>query len=125
MNKLWVISVIAVCAGCTFLERAFPFLLFRGKTVPEPVSTLGKLLPMAIITTLVLLPAEYKLFRTGCLGSAGCCKRVNRGAPPLERKHHAFDSRRHGMLHGFNTACVLTSDCTELQVVFPCRLQVV
>jgi branched-subunit amino acid transport protein AzlD len=53
MNKLWVISVIAVCAGCTFLERAFPFLLFRGKTVPEPVSTLGKLLPMAIITTLV------------------------------------------------------------------------
>ena len=53
MNKLWVISVIAVCAGCTFLERAFPFLLFRGKTVPEPVSTLGKLLPMAIITTAV------------------------------------------------------------------------
>ena len=53
MNKIWVISVIAVCADCTFLERAFPFLLFRGKTVPEPVSALGKLLPMAIITTLV------------------------------------------------------------------------
>ena len=53
MNKLWVMAVIAVCAGCTMLERAFPFLLFRGKTVPEPVSTLGKLLPMAIITTLV------------------------------------------------------------------------
>ena len=53
MNKLWVMAVIAVCAGCTFLERAFPFLIFRGRTVPEPISTLGKLLPMAIITTLV------------------------------------------------------------------------
>ena len=54
MNKLWVIAVIAVCAACTFLERALPFLLFRGRAVPEPVSTLGKLLPMAIITTLVI-----------------------------------------------------------------------
>ncbi len=53
MNKLWVMAVIAVCAVCTFLERAFPFLLFRGRAVPEPVAALGKLLPMAIITTLV------------------------------------------------------------------------
>ncbi len=53
MNNIWVMAVIAVCAVCTLLERAFPFLIFRGKTVPEAVSALGKLLPMAIITTLV------------------------------------------------------------------------
>lgn len=46
-------AIIGICADCTFLERAFPFLLFRGKAVPKPISTLGKLLPMAIITTLV------------------------------------------------------------------------
>lgn len=52
-NTAWVAAVIAVCAVCTLLERALPFLLFRGKEVPEPVRDLGKMLPMAIITTLI------------------------------------------------------------------------
>ena len=50
----WILAVIAVCALCTLLERALPFLLFRGKRVPEPVEHLGKVLPMAIIATLVV-----------------------------------------------------------------------
>ena len=50
----WILAVIAVCALCTLLERALPFLLFRGKRVPEPVAYLGKVLPMAIIATLVV-----------------------------------------------------------------------
>ena len=50
----WALAVIAVCALCTLFERAFPFLLFRGKRVPEPVEYLGKVLPMAIIATLVV-----------------------------------------------------------------------
>ncbi|MBQ2411887.1 MAG: hypothetical protein II313_00495, partial [Anaerotignum sp.] len=29
------IAIIAVCALCTLFERAFPFLIFRGKEVPE------------------------------------------------------------------------------------------
>lgn len=53
MNTKWVITVIAVCALITFLERAFPFLLFSGRKVPEPVRYLGGVLPMAIITTLI------------------------------------------------------------------------
>ena len=52
-DKLWVIAVIGVCAAVTFFERAFPFLIFRGRQVPEPVRYLGTVLPMAIITTLI------------------------------------------------------------------------
>ncbi|MBQ9572877.1 MAG: AzlD domain-containing protein [Acidaminococcaceae bacterium] len=55
MNDInsWAVAVIAVCALCTFLERAVPFLLFRGKEVPQIVAYLGGVLPMAIMTTLV------------------------------------------------------------------------
>lgn len=48
------IIIIAVCAICTLLERAFPFLIFRGKEVPEIVRYLGRVLPMAIMATLVM-----------------------------------------------------------------------
>lgn len=52
-RTIWTIAVIAVCAACTQLERALPFLVFRGKKVPEPIEYLGRVLPMAIITTLI------------------------------------------------------------------------
>ena len=52
-GHLWVIAVIVVCGVCTFLERALPFLIFRGKDIPEPIRYLGKALPMAIMATLV------------------------------------------------------------------------
>ena len=48
------ILIIAVCTICTFIERAFPFLIFRGKEVPEIVRYLGRVLPMAIMATLVM-----------------------------------------------------------------------
>ncbi len=48
------ILIIAACAICTFAERALPFLLFRGKEVPEIVRYLGRVLPMAIMATLVM-----------------------------------------------------------------------
>lgn len=48
------IAIIAVCALCTLLERALPFLIFRGKEVPEAVRYLGRVLPMAIMATLVM-----------------------------------------------------------------------
>ena len=48
------ILIIAVCALCPFAERALPFLLFRGKEVPEIVRYLGRVLPMAIMATLVM-----------------------------------------------------------------------
>ena len=48
------ILIIAVCALCTFAERALPFLIFRGKEVPEIIRYLGRVLPMAIMATLVI-----------------------------------------------------------------------
>lgn len=48
------IIIIAICAICTLFERAFPFLIFRGKEVPEAFRYLGRVLPMAIMATLVI-----------------------------------------------------------------------
>ena len=53
-NKtLWTIAVIAICALCTFFERALPFLVFRGRKLPASMEYLGRALPMAIIATLI------------------------------------------------------------------------
>lgn len=46
------IIIIAICAACTFAERLFPFVIFRGREVPEVVRYLGRILPTAIIATL-------------------------------------------------------------------------
>lgn len=48
------ILIIAVCAACTIIERALPFLIFRGREVPEGIRYLGRVLPMAIMATLVM-----------------------------------------------------------------------
>ena len=48
------IAIIAVCVACTFLERALPFLLFGGRDVPKIVKYLGRILPMAVMATLVV-----------------------------------------------------------------------
>ena len=51
---LYSVAVMAICAFCTLLERAVPFLLFRGGRVPAPVKVVGKLLPPAIMATLIV-----------------------------------------------------------------------
>ena len=48
------ILIIAVCALCTFLERALPFLIFGTRPVPDVVRYLGRVLPMAVMATLVI-----------------------------------------------------------------------
>ena len=53
INIKWTIIVIAVCALITLAERAAPFIIFRGKKTPAAVEYLGRVLPMAIIATLV------------------------------------------------------------------------
>lgn len=54
INTSYVIAAIAVSMACTVLERALPFLVFRGREVPKPVRYLGDVLPMAIMATLVI-----------------------------------------------------------------------
>ena len=48
------ILIIAVCAACTFFERLLPFIVFRKGKVPAVISYLGKVLPTAIMATLVI-----------------------------------------------------------------------
>ena len=48
------IMIIAICACCTFFERLLPFLVFRKGKTPDIVSYLGKILPTAIMATLVI-----------------------------------------------------------------------
>ncbi|NCC67028.1 MAG: branched-chain amino acid transporter AzlD [Clostridia bacterium] len=46
--------IIFVCAVCTQLERALPFLVFKGREVPKVIRYLGEILPMAVMATLVI-----------------------------------------------------------------------
>ena len=49
------IIAIAVAAICTFATRLVPFALFGGKKeVPAVITYLGKVLPPAIIATLII-----------------------------------------------------------------------
>ena len=48
------IAIIAVCAACTFLERWLPWLLFGHRAVPKVVEYLGKILPMAVMVSLLV-----------------------------------------------------------------------
>lgn len=48
------ILIIAVCAACTFAERALPFFVFGNRPVPPVIRYLGRILPMAVMATLVV-----------------------------------------------------------------------
>lgn len=48
------LAVIAVCVACTFIPRALPFLLFGGREVPKIVKYLGRILPLAVMMTMVV-----------------------------------------------------------------------
>ncbi|MBQ7534811.1 MAG: AzlD domain-containing protein [Stomatobaculum sp.] len=53
-NYIYPISVITVVALVTWGLRAFPFLLFSGRPLPRTMQYLGKVLPPAIMTVLVI-----------------------------------------------------------------------
>lgn len=62
------VLIIAICAACTFAERALPFVVFRGREMPDAVKYLGKVLPMAIIATLIIYCVRNSDFlSTACL----------------------------------------------------------
>ena len=54
INVTRTLAIIAICAACTFFERALPFLLFGDREVPKVIRYLGRVLPMAIMTTLIV-----------------------------------------------------------------------
>ena len=67
-EKIYPIAAIAVVALVTWGLRAFPFLLFGGRPLPKTVEYLGKVLPPAIMTVLVvycLKDASFTAFPFG------------------------------------------------------------
>lgn len=53
-NTIYLIAVITVIAIVTWALRAFPFLLFGSRPLPKTIQYLGKVLPPAIMTMLVI-----------------------------------------------------------------------
>ena len=53
-NTIYLIAVIAVVSIVTWGLRAFPFLLFGSRPLPKTIQYLGKVLPPAIMTVLVI-----------------------------------------------------------------------
>ena len=53
-NTIYLIAVITVIAIVTWALRAFPFLLFGSRPLPKTIQYLGKVLPPAIMTVLVI-----------------------------------------------------------------------
>ena len=53
-NTMYPIAVIGVIAVVTWALRAFPFLLFGNRPLPKVIRYLGKALPPAIMTILVI-----------------------------------------------------------------------
>lgn len=53
--NLYAALTIAVCAVCTLATRVFPFALFgRSEKPPELVSYLGRMLPPAVMSVLII-----------------------------------------------------------------------
>ncbi len=53
-DAIYPIAVIGVIALVTWALRAFPFLLFGSRPLPKTVQYLGRALPPAIMTVLVI-----------------------------------------------------------------------
>ena len=59
---LYPIAAIGVVAIVTWGLRAFPFLLFGSRPLPKTVENLGKALPPAIMTILVIYCMKDTVF---------------------------------------------------------------
>lgn len=53
MNN-YIVFAILLSALITFLLRAFPFILFKEKQLPDWLNCLGKTLPMTIMAVLIV-----------------------------------------------------------------------
>jgi len=53
-NTIYPLAAIGVVAVVTWVLRGFPFLLFGNRPLPKGIRYLGKALPPAIMTVLVI-----------------------------------------------------------------------
>lgn len=54
VNVTRTLIIMAICIVCTFGPRLLPFALFSKRAVPKAVQYLGRVLPLAIMSTLVI-----------------------------------------------------------------------
>jgi branched-subunit amino acid transport protein AzlD len=56
MSVFWYsVITVAICAVCTFATRVFPFAVFgRSEKPPEAVRYLGRMLPPAVMSILIV-----------------------------------------------------------------------
>ena len=87
------IAIIAVCAACTFFERWLPWLLFGRRAVPKVVEYLGRILPMAVMVSLLVYCLRGMQF-----SSAGAW------VPQVIARFHRW---RHRVLHAARAARLL------------------
>ena len=68
---LWnSVLIVAVAAAATFLTRVIPFAAFGKRKIPQTVDYLGRILPSAIIATLVVYCLRNVDFISGYHGAA-------------------------------------------------------
>ena len=53
-SSVYALALIVLCALITFGERLLPFLVFRNRPVPDVIRYLGRVLPTAVMGTLVV-----------------------------------------------------------------------
>ena len=99
------IAIIAVCAACTFLERWLPWLLFGRRAVPKVVEYLGKILPMAVMVSLLVYCLRGMQFTSaGAWVPQVIAVGVTAG---LAAQHTAEHRRRHRVLYAARAARLL------------------
>ena len=101
------IAIIAVCAACTFLERWLPWLLFGHRAVPKVVEYLGKILPMAVMVSLLVYCLRGMQFTSAGVGAAGHRRRRDGGSALVAAQHTAEHRRRHRVLYAARAARLL------------------
>ena len=91
------VLIVAVAAAATFLTRVIPFAAFGKRKIPQTVDYLGRILPSAIIATLVVYCLRNVDFISGYHGAA--------------EQYPSFGRRRNGCLYDTRSgACLILRD---------------
>ncbi len=53
ISAAYSLAIIAVTAVCSLSERWLPFILFHGREIPSWLRYVGRMLPLAVMTTLI------------------------------------------------------------------------
>ena len=100
------IAIIAVCTACTFFERWLPWLLFGRRAVPKVVEYLGKILPMAVMVSLLVYCLRGMQFSAaGAWVPQVIAVGVTAGL--VAAQHAAEHRRRYRVLHAARAARLL------------------